>query len=489
MSLDYLTCSLFILSLAVLARHAIRMITMARSYFSGRRPLTIQLSLCLALMLAGCATDQTRHGAVGSSKHLADYDNELRGADGRVDTDALVQRLSDLGVTSYYWLVWHARTDWDDLKLFLPKAAKAHIEVWVYLVPPTEGPPAGYAASEPFGMDYPRWGEEIARLSLLHTNLTGWVMDDFYVNHQLFTPSYIREMQAQAKAINPKLVFLPLIYFPEITQRFAEDYGPVIDGVVVAYPNDRAEINHARAILNAEKLTAPGELGCDWHTVSSVGDFVSASISAKVTSGPKARLRFSEQDDFNGPTAGYHFKQLLIDGVVVWEEDVAGGKSGWREIELDVTSQVRGKSSVVLTFRLFDKQGVSNFGVHWRLKGLRGEGIRPAASFEQTRRWQVERRGPLETGFGKVTKPTPRRSRIPFIVMTAATTSEFRLRHAEPASAERMAEWLGMCLQAWREGQCDGVVTYCLEKQSQSEVFPLARKLFQDYGKDGKTKL
>ena len=308
------------------------MIPVAYSHFSVLGPVKRNLCLCLALLMTVCATAQGQHRPVGSSKHLADYDNELRGADRRVDTDALVQKLNDLGVTTYYWLIWHARTDWDDLKLFLPKAAKAHIAVWVYLVPPTEGPPNGYAASEPFGMDYPRWGEEIARLSLQHTNLTGWVIDDFYGNHQLFTPAYIRDMQGRAKRINPGLVFLPLMYFGEINRQFVENYREVIDGVVVAYPNDREEINDARAILNG-----PGS---------------------------------------------FH---------------------------------------------------------------------------------------------------------IPFMLMTAATTSEFRLRHGDPASAERMAEWLGMCLQAWRDGQCDGVVTYCLEKQPQSEVFPLARKLFREYGRNGQT--
>ena len=91
-----------------------------------------------------------------------------------MDSDALLARLKELHVTTYYWLVWHARTDWDDLKLFLPKAAQANIQVWVYLVPPTESAPKyGDLYSEPFRLDYGRWAEEIARLSLQHTNLTG----------------------------------------------------------------------------------------------------------------------------------------------------------------------------------------------------------------------------------------------------------------------------------------------------------------------------
>jgi len=58
-------------------------------------------------------------------------------------------------------------------------------------------------------MDYHRWAAEIARLSLQHANLTAWVIDDFYANHELFTPAYLCEMQAQSKRINPRLVFCP----------------------------------------------------------------------------------------------------------------------------------------------------------------------------------------------------------------------------------------------------------------------------------------
>jgi len=94
---------------------------------------------------------------------LADYDSELRGPDKRVDVDTMAARLKELGVNTYFWLIWHASTDWDDLKLFLPKAAAAGIDVWVYLVPPSESPPRTTAYSEPFRLDYGRWAEEIAR--------------------------------------------------------------------------------------------------------------------------------------------------------------------------------------------------------------------------------------------------------------------------------------------------------------------------------------
>src|ERR1035441_10261449 len=171
-------------------------------------------ALCLLCGIAQTTPAQVKPLAppAYSSLHFADYDSEPRRADGHVDGDALLARLKELHVTTCYWLVWHARTDWDDLKLFLPKAAKANIEVWVYLVPPSESPPKeGDLYSEPFRLDYGRWAEEIARLSLQHTNLTAWVIDDFYANHEFFAPAAVRDMQKRAKGINPRLAFLPLI--------------------------------------------------------------------------------------------------------------------------------------------------------------------------------------------------------------------------------------------------------------------------------------
>src|ERR1039458_625785 len=92
--------------------------------------------LVLLSAFAGPAFAQNKApaGAARSSIHFADYDSEPRRADGHVDCDALLARLKELRVTTYYWLVWHAATDWDDLKLFLPKAAEANLQVWVYLV-------------------------------------------------------------------------------------------------------------------------------------------------------------------------------------------------------------------------------------------------------------------------------------------------------------------------------------------------------------------
>ncbi len=420
-------------------------------------------------------------------KHLADYDSELRRPDGRVDIEAMVARLKELGVTTYYWLIWHAPTDWDDLKLFLPRAAEAGIDVWVYLVPPSESPPKyGNQYSEPFRLDYRRWGEEIARLSLQSPNLTAWVIDDFYANHELFTPAYLREMQARAKQINPRLAFLPLMYFDEMRAKFAEDYREVIDGVVVAYLQDREEIDWTWAILNDAAVASPSELSYPWNTPSAAEDFVMAGQSAKVLPADRYALTFRERDDFTGPTAGYHFKQLLVNGDVVWEEDVAGGQATWRKISVDVTEQLRGKAAVTIAFRLLDKKAVSNFGVRWHLSELRAENLQLGADLAEPGKWKVDRQGAFKAGFGGDAKSGQRRFHIPFISMTAGDQGEFRQRHGDPATPERIAEWLRMSLRAWQDGRCDGVVTYCLDKRPKSRTFTLAQELFHEFTRDTK---
>lgn len=415
-------------------------------------------------------------------RHLADYDAELRRADGRVDTDAMVTRLKELGVNTYYWLVWHARTDWDDLKLFLPKAERAGIQVWVYVVPPTESPPNfGTQYSEPFRLDYQRWAEEIAKLSLEHPNLTAWVIDDFYANREFFTPAYLREVQAKGKRINPKLALLPLMYFNEIGPKFVGDYRAVIDGVVIAYLQDRDEIERAWAFLNDATVPPGAELSYPWNTPSKAGEFLMVSTSAKVLPADKYILRFRQRDDFTGPTDGYHFKQLLIDGQVAWEQDVAGGPSTWQDVSVDVTQHARGKASVSVAFRLIDKKGVSNFGVHWQLDKLSADGLQLAADLTKPQDWRVTRQGAFETEFGITPAAGQRRFHIPFISMTAGDAGEFRLRHGDPATPQRIAEQFRLSLQAWRDGKCEGVVTYCLDKRPQSQTFPLVQKLLHEF--------
>ncbi len=307
--------------------------------------------------------------------HLADYAAQLRGPNRRIDTDAMVKRLKELDVTTYYWLIGYGRRDWEDLQEFLPKAAAAGIDVWAYLLPPSEsGPQGGGSYSEPFRLDYVRWAEELARLSLKQPNLKAWVIDDFCQNLSLFTPDYLGRMQTAAKRLNPNFRFLPLLYFHDIEQPFLNDYRPVIDGVVVAYPRGRRDIDAAWAVLNDVCNMRPGQISLGTPVGTRAGDFGGASQQATVLNSPTYRIRFQQCEQYTGATAGYHFKQLLVDGVVVWDEDVADGSPGWQEVDVDVTKQVRGKPHVNVGFRIYDKKGVGVFPIRWTLRNLRPKG-------------------------------------------------------------------------------------------------------------------
>jgi hypothetical protein len=402
-----------------------------------------------------------------------------------VDVEALALRLNELGVGTCYWLV-EPKTDWDDLRLFLPKAAQVGLQVWVYLVPPSESEPqpgAGPKYPEPFLLDYVRWAEEIGRLSREHPNLTGWVIDDFDGNLKFFTPDYVRQMQARAKSLNPGLMFLPLTYFVTV-EPIVAGYRDIIDGVVVAYPQDRAEIRQARAMLDdADEILLP-EMNWPPRTPSRAGDYVMAAETAKVLSAGRYLIHFRDQANpgwNTSPPTGYHVKQLLVNGVVVWEQDVAASKGGWQEAEVDVTSQARGKTDVDLAFRLLERSGVGNFGAHWRLAELRCDGLELAADLNHPEAWRVSRQGGFTTGFGAQGRRGGRRFHIPFVVMTAAQPAEFRLRHGMTGAPEEIARQLRMCLQAEHDGECDAVVTYCLDKRPGSGAFDLCREQFRAF--------
>lgn len=170
---------------------------------------------------------------------LGDYAGELREPRPRqdgvrhVDTPRLIRKLKELGVSQYFYLIWHASTDWDDLrKEFLPAAKKAGIDVWVYLVPPTE---ARWKKSEPFGTDYVAWFRAIGSLSRAYSNLKGVVMDDFNHNLSFFTPNYVARMKQAGRKMNPDLQFHPQIYYTAIHPGLLKKYRSLFDGVVMTF--------------------------------------------------------------------------------------------------------------------------------------------------------------------------------------------------------------------------------------------------------------
>jgi hypothetical protein len=181
------------------------------------------------------------HGAFGT------YDGEPRLPNGRIDIKKLVAELRELKANSYNFLIWHAKTDWEDLHEFLPLAREIHVKVWVTLVPPTESPPLyGDTYSEPFRLDFKRWAVEIAKLSLREPNLVAWSLDDFSDNAaaaHAFTPKQWQEILSAARAINPQLAFVPCCYYQHLTPELAAQYRELFDGVLFPYMHAAGQMN------------------------------------------------------------------------------------------------------------------------------------------------------------------------------------------------------------------------------------------------------
>lgn len=166
---------------------------------------------------------------------LGTYANPPRLENKRVDVHQLINELRDIHANTYNWLIWKNSTDWEDLKIFLPLARKAHIKVWVTVVPPTESKPITNYSSEPYCLDYERWASELATLSLAEPNLVAWSIDDFVHNLKFYSPQYVSKMTGAAHSINPRLAFIPCCYFTKITPLFITNYGHLLDGILFPY--------------------------------------------------------------------------------------------------------------------------------------------------------------------------------------------------------------------------------------------------------------
>ena len=409
---------------------------------------------------------------------IGDYDAELRHGD-HVDNVRMVQRLTELGVDTYLWLIWHSANDWEDLQAFLPLAKEAGISVWAYLVPPSEtavqDPQWPY--SEPYRLDYVRWATEIGRLSRRSDNLVGYVIHDFWsnVSPDRFTDESIAAMVAAGKAENPELKFYPLMYYPQIGIRFMTHIAPLVDGVVAAYPKDRAEIEAALGYLN-DTYSLPSAVTIDYPwTSSNLHDHGFVMQRAEVIDAAEAKVKYRYQDDFDGPTAGYHMLQFRVGDQLVWEEDCAGRDQG--AVEVDLSEVVKQGETIELRLAVYDVKAVGHFGLAATFAGFEADGLQLAQpALDDETGWVPETVGQFTVDRLPELHGEGRRQ-LPLIVMTAGQAGEFAMRHAGEATTERIAAQFQMALQMAEESQVEGVVTYCLDKGAGSATFEAVKQV------------
>ncbi len=167
-------------------------------------------------------------------------------SDGTPDVDATISLLKDLGVNCYTYLIaYRSDMELSSLGEFCDKALKEGIEVWVYLVPPSEAPvgrdkPISERKYPPFDMDYEKWAEAIATISLNYPNLTLWMIDDFDSNLSFFTLDYTKRIYQTSKRINPKLLFGVCVYHENLKEFAQAGYLDYIDALLWGYQHNSA---------------------------------------------------------------------------------------------------------------------------------------------------------------------------------------------------------------------------------------------------------
>jgi len=112
-----------------------------------------------------------------------------------------------------------------------------------------------------------------------------------------------------------------------------------------------------------------------WESPTKKDDFAGVVQVLELTKADKG-ISFYVKDNYIGKTKRYHWMELLLDGEVIWEADVAEGNAEWRKVSLDLTrylkevkqnkigrNKYREEKNYKITFRVFERNNVNRFGV------------------------------------------------------------------------------------------------------------------------------
>jgi hypothetical protein len=447
------------------------------------RPLhAIAAIILIALTLPACAKSRPTDAQPVAHPIVGDFDAEIRRADGHIDIPANIAALKSLSANTYFYLIWHKPHDWEDLPAFASAAEKAGIDVWVYIIPWSETPlvKKSWGYSEPYRTDYIRWAQEIARLSLDHKNIVGYVIDDFYTNStqpDRFTVPYVRKMVEAGKAINPSLKFYPLVYFQQPWDDFTRRFAGLADGVVAAYPKSRAQVNNALAWLNDQP-----------HGVSTIVSLRRASSSDaddkgviwgefKVARASRAGISFFFDDDDTAGKKGLHTAFVRVAGDIVWQRDAALFTAG-QIVNIDLSRAVRGHEVVKVELGILEERGVSRYAVNAHFDDIRLHGFDTATERVSEKFWNRKATGSFEVELMPASEGKGR-FHLPMILMPAGESEQHEKRYPSPGSPSNIANKLEMCFNLLREGKVEGVVTYCLPKAAEDPIFKAARREYR----------
>ncbi|MGH9405602.1 MAG: hypothetical protein ACRD3D_07180 [Terriglobia bacterium] len=178
----------------------------------------------------------------------------ILGADGELDTSATISRLRSNGLNCTVQVIDRDSKGetWADFEHLLAAADSAEISVWALLLPPSEN------LSLPYGGNFRRWMQALARLSLKHRSLAGVNVDDLLssqADRNLFTRDYLCSLYRAKNGVNPRFAFVPTIY--DLDLPVADRLAGCVDGIWLFYTNLEQDAN-LRAFLDDSRLAARG---------------------------------------------------------------------------------------------------------------------------------------------------------------------------------------------------------------------------------------
>lgn len=277
-----------------------------------RRLIAATASLFVLIAMPAFAARKSFH-ALGDAP--CSWNVPVERPDHTLDAAATIRLLQANHFTCYVQPIEeHSPMAYQDFLDLLPAAQEAGIDIWAVLLPRHEG------FSPPYREDFPRWMQELAKLSLKYQVLRGVNIDDTDAggNDQTFTHPYLCELRRTARSVNPKLLFVPTIY--DLDREEADRYAGCVDGVWLWWTN-LEQNNGLRAYLRDAR-------GVARHRFPVYAGVYAHSTSWHKQGGPKPGILKSALD----------LACQYADGAIVWQLPLTQEENPWLNVVREYTA-------------------------------------------------------------------------------------------------------------------------------------------------------
>ena len=183
----------------------------------------------------------------------------------------------------------------------------------------------------------------------------------------------------------------------------------------------------------------------------------------------RASLSFYWDTDNRTETRGFHMAFVRINGTRVWQTDTAGDTED-RVIEVGLEKFARKDRTVHVEIGVVDVRGVSHYPLAVKIDDIRVTGCDTAGEMTSERLWRPTVAGAFEVRVLPASKETGRFS-IPMIVMPSGEAVQHEKRYPDRGTPRNIAARTRIGIDLMLEGRVQGVVTYCLPKEKEADIF------------------